>query len=132
MAKFLTTVAFFLTNTIEADTQEEANQKAIEGADKLLEVSSITPEVTSCEEIPSFKILQEDKQESIVRTETYVIELEDGRKVNYKEYLNEKGRSQDLRCYWESTGEELDGEGEEGEIIEMIQDFFDRRDKTSK
>ena len=59
MPEFKITVAYSVTNTIEAATQEEAEEKALEAADKLLEVSSVSPEVTDCEELPNFEILEE-------------------------------------------------------------------------
>ena len=54
----------------------------------------------------------------------FVVEM-DGVKYNARIYLNEKGRFIDEQISYNSSGEELDYEGTEGDIRERITDYLD-------
>lgn len=62
---------------------------------------------------------------AITKVETSVVELEDGRNVIVINYINEKGKVDDTRVQFEDTREELEGEGEEGELREQVEQFVE-------
>lgn len=69
------------------------------------------------------KVLSQDI--AITKKETTMVELEDGRKVVVLNFINEKGRVDDCFIFFEDTGEDLEYEGEEGELREQVEQFVE-------
>lgn len=69
------------------------------------------------------KVLSQDI--AITKKETTVVELEDGRKVVVLNFINEKGKVDDTFMSFEDTGEDLEHEGEEGELREQVEQFVE-------
>lgn len=66
------------------------------------------------------------------KVETSVVELEDGKKVVVTNYINEKGRVDDTVVRWHDSGDDLEGEGTEGEISEKVQEFVEQEYEKEK